>query len=77
MSTPRIVTIGGGSGAPVVVRALVQTGFTDICAITAATDTGGRTGIVRSDERDRVISVSDLLRNLLALIPPRKLARKN
>jgi len=76
MSTPRIVTIGGGSGAPVVVRALVQTGFTDICAITAATDTGGRTGIVRSDERDRVISVSDLLRNLLALIPPRKLARK-
>jgi len=33
-------------------------------------DSGGKTGTIRSDERDQVIAVSDLLRNLLSLISP-------
>jgi uncharacterized cofD-like protein len=35
-------------------------------------DSGGKTGQLRSDERDRIIAVSDLLRNLLALISPQQ-----
>ena len=66
----KIVTIGGGTGAPVILRALIRAGFNEIDAICAAMDSGGQTGVVRSDERDRVIAVSDLLRNLLALMPP-------
>ena len=66
---PHIVTIGGGSGAPVILRSLVSARFRNIAAIVAATDSGGKTGHLRSDERDRVIAISDLLRSLLALIP--------
>lgn len=65
-----IVTIGGGTGAPVVIKALLTAGYNNISAICAAMDSGGKTGVIRSDERDRVIAISDLLRNLLALIPP-------
>ncbi len=72
MSKPRIVTIGGGSGAPAVIKALILAGFKDISAISTATDSGGRTGQMRTDERDRIISVGDLLRNLFALIEPQK-----
>ncbi|KKU33412.1 hypothetical protein A3K29_05285 [Candidatus Collierbacteria bacterium RIFOXYB2_FULL_46_14] len=64
----RIVTIGGGTGAPVIIQALLQAGFTDLSCICASMDSGGKTGIIRSDERDQVIAISDLLRNLLALI---------
>jgi uncharacterized cofD-like protein len=32
-------------------------------------DSGGKTGTIRSDERDQVIAVSDLLRTLISLIP--------
>jgi len=66
----KIVTIGGGTGAPIVLRALIKAGFSQIDAISAAMDSGGQTGVIRSDERDQVIAVSDLLRNLLALTPP-------
>ena len=69
MKITNIVTIGGGSGAPVVIKALIQAGFSNIKAICTAMDTGGRSGLVRTDERDRVISVGDLLRNLMALVP--------
>ncbi|HJZ04684.1 hypothetical protein A2634_03200 [Candidatus Amesbacteria bacterium RIFCSPHIGHO2_01_FULL_48_32] len=69
-SQPRIVTIGGGTGAPTVVRALTLAGFNNINAISASMDSGGKTGTIRSDERDQVIAVSDLMRNLLALISP-------
>jgi uncharacterized cofD-like protein len=69
-SPTQIVTIGGGTGAPAILRALVLAGFSHISAISTSMDSGGKTGIIRSDERDRVIAVSDLLRNLLALISP-------
>lgn len=71
--SPKIVTLGGGTGAPIIIRALLLAGFSDISAISASTDSGGKTGQMRSDERDRVIAISDLLRNLLALIRPRDL----
>lgn len=64
----KIVTFGGGTGAPVIIQALLLAGFKDISCICASMDSGGKTGIIRSDERDQVIAISDLLRNLLALI---------
>lgn len=68
----KIVTFGGGTGAPIIIQALLQAGFTDISCICASMDSGGKTGLIRSDERDQVIAISDLLRNLLALIPSTK-----
>ncbi len=68
----RVTTIGGGTGSPIVIRSLILARFTNIFAVSASTDSGGKTGQVRSDERDRIIAVSDLLRNLLALISPRQ-----
>jgi len=73
----KIVTIGGGTGAPIVLRALIRAGFKQINAICTAMDSGGQTGVIRSDERDRVIAVSDLLRNLLALMPPKSIELSN
>ncbi|OGD09420.1 hypothetical protein A2397_01895 [Candidatus Amesbacteria bacterium RIFOXYB1_FULL_44_23] len=68
MKTTKIVTIGGGTGSPTILKSLAMAGFTDISAVSASTDSGGKTGVIRSDERDRVIAISDLLRNLLALV---------
>lgn len=70
VKSPRIVTIGGGTGAPIVIKALILAGFSGFSAICTATDSGGRSGRMRTDERDRIISVGDLLRNLLSLISP-------
>lgn len=64
----KIVTFGGGTGAPVIIQALLLAGFKNISCICASMDSGGKTGIIRTDERDQVIAISDLLRNLLALI---------
>lgn len=64
----KIVVIGGGTGAPVVIKSLLLGGFKDITVISVSMDSGGRTGIIRSDERDRVIAISDTFRCLLALI---------
>jgi 2-phospho-L-lactate transferase/gluconeogenesis factor (CofD/UPF0052 family) len=64
----RIVTIGGGTGAPIIIQALLSAGYTNLSCICASMDSGGKTGVIRSDERDQVIAISDLLRNLLALI---------
>ncbi len=66
----KVVTIGGGTGSPVIIRSLISAGVTPITAICAAMDSGGKTGNIRSDERDRVIAISDLLRNLLSLLTP-------
>ncbi len=65
---PRICTIGGGTGSPTIIKALLESGYSHLSAISASMDSGGKTGQVRTDERDRIIAISDLLRNLLALI---------
>lgn len=65
---PKIVTIGGGTGAPVITQALLLAGFKNLSCIAASMDSGGKTGIIRSDERDQVIAISDLLRTLISLI---------
>src|SRR5258706_5658643 len=65
---PKIVTVGGGTGAPIIIQALLKAGYKDLSCICVSMDSGGKTGIIRSDERDQVIAISDLLRNLLALI---------
>jgi len=70
--SPKIVTLGGGTGAPIIIQALLLAGYKNISCICASMDSGGKTGIIRSDERDQVIAISDLLRNLLALIPEQK-----
>lgn len=69
MSNLRVVTLGGGTGSSIVLQALIEAGVRDINAISAAMDSGGRTGAIRTDERDRVISVGDLWRTLLSLLP--------
>lgn len=66
---PKITTIGGGTGAPTILKSLVSADFDNIKAVSAAMDSGGKTGVIRSDERDKVIAISDLLRNLISLIP--------
>lgn len=66
----KVVTIGGGTGSPAVLKALVNLPDIELTAISASMDSGGKTGLIRSDERDRVIAISDLFRNLTALIPP-------
>lgn len=71
-NSPRITTIGGGTGSPTIIRSLILSDFKNISAISASMDSGGKTGQLRSDERDRIIAVSDLLRNLLALISPQQ-----
>jgi len=65
---PKIVTIGGGTGAPIITQALLLSGFKNLSCIAASMDSGGKTGIIRSDERDQVIAISDLLRTLISLI---------
>jgi len=65
---PKIVTIGGGTGAPIVTQALLLAGYKKLSCIAASMDSGGKTGIIRSDERDQVIAISDLLRTLISLI---------
>ena len=64
----RIVTIGGGTGAPIIIQALLLAGYSNLSCIAASMDSGGKTGIIRSDERDQVIAISDVLRNLISLI---------
>lgn len=65
---PKIVTIGGGTGAPIIIQALLLAGYSNLSCIAASMDSGGKTGIIRSDERDQVIAISDVLRNLISLI---------
>lgn len=65
----KVVTLGGGTGSSVVLQALISVGVREVKAISAAMDSGGRTGAMRTDERDRIISVGDLWRTLLSLLP--------
>jgi len=64
----KIVTLGGGTGAPIITQALLLAGYKNLSCIASSMDSGGKTGIIRSDERDQVIAISDLLRTLISLI---------
>jgi len=63
----RICTIGGGSGMPIVNRALVKAGYKDIVSIVTTFDSGGDSGRIRTDERGRVLAFSDYWRALMSL----------
>lgn len=62
-----VVTIGGGSGMPIVNRALVKAGFKDIKSIVTIFDSGGDTGRMRTDERGQILAFSDYWRSLISL----------
>lgn len=63
----KICTIGGGSGMPIVNKALVRAGFENIFPIVTTFDSGGDTGRMRTDERGRILSFSDYWRALISL----------
>ena len=63
----KICTIGGGSGMPVVNRALVKAGFSNINSIVTTFDSGGDTGRMRTDERGNLLAFSDYWRALISL----------
>lgn len=62
-----IVTIGGGSGMPIVNQALIKAGFNDINSIVTTFDSGGDSGRIRTDERGSVLAFSDYWRSLMSL----------
>lgn len=62
-----ICTIGGGSGMPIVNKALIQAGFLNINSIVTTFDSGGDTGRMRTDERGRILAFSDYWRALISL----------
>jgi len=66
----KIVTIGGGSGTPVINQALLLSGVKRITSIVTVMDSGGITGRMRTDSQGQEIAYSDSLRTLLSLIPP-------
>jgi uncharacterized cofD-like protein len=67
----RIVTIGGGTGSPVINEALLRTGKVDnIDAVAAVYDSGGATGRRRLDANGREIAYSDPMRILHSLVMP-------
>lgn len=62
-----IVTIGGGSGMPIINQALVRAGFNNINSIVTTLDSGGDSGRIRTDERGLVLAFSDYWRSLMSL----------
>ncbi len=62
-----IVTIGGGSGMPIINQALVKAGLNNINSIVTTFDSGGDSGRIRTDERGSVLAFSDYWRSLLSL----------
>ncbi|MCL4383949.1 2-phospho-L-lactate transferase CofD family protein [Patescibacteria group bacterium] len=63
----KICTIGGGTGMPVVNKALVKAGFRNVSSIVTTFDSGGDTGRLRTDERGRILAYSDYWRSLISL----------
>ncbi|HJX02110.1 MAG TPA: hypothetical protein VJ348_02905 [Candidatus Humimicrobiaceae bacterium] len=73
----KIVTVGGGSGSPVVNEALLRTHKVDyIKAVSAVFDSGGATGRRRLDSKGQEIAYSDAMRILLSLISPKDVDEK-
>ena len=52
---------------PIVNRALVKSGFSNIKSVVTTFDSGGDTGRMRTDERGRVLAFSDYWRSLISL----------
>ena len=63
----KICTIGGGSGMPIVNKALIRAGFENIKSIVTTFDSGGDTGRMRTDERGKILAFSDYWRALISL----------
>jgi uncharacterized cofD-like protein len=63
----KVCTIGGGSGMPIVNKALIKCGFRDIKSIVTTFDSGGDTGRMRTDERGKILAFSDYWRALISL----------
>lgn len=66
--TKKIVTIGGGTGTPIVNEALLLAGAKYISSIVTVMDSGGLTGRRRTDSQGQEIAFSDALRTLLSLV---------
>lgn len=70
------MTIGGGSGTPVLNEALLLAGAKEITSIVTVMDSGGVTGRMRTDARGQEVAYSDGLRTLLSLISPKEKSSK-
>jgi len=66
--TLNIVTVGGGTGTPVVNEALLLAGVKYISSIVTTMDSGGITGRRRTDSHGEEVAFSDALRTLLSLV---------
>ena len=62
-----VCTIGGGSGMPIVNKALIKAGFDNIKSIVTTFDSGGDSGRMRTDERGKILAFSDYWRALISL----------
>jgi uncharacterized cofD-like protein len=67
----QVVTIGGGSGSPIINESLLRTNKVDgLVAVAAVYDTGGATGRRRLDAYGQELAYSDAMRILLSLVSP-------
>lgn len=62
-----VCTVGGGSGMPIVNKALIEAGYERIRSIVTTFDNGGDTGRMRTDERGKILAFSDYWRSLISL----------
>lgn len=66
-----VVTVGGGTGSPIINEALLRTNKVNtILAVAAVYDSGGATGKKRLDSYGKEIAYSDPMRILLSLVTP-------
>jgi len=63
----KVCTIGGGSGMPIINKALIKAGFSNIKSIVTTFDSGGDSGRMRTDERGKILAFSDYWRALISL----------
>lgn len=62
-----VCTLGGGSGMPIVNKALIRAGVKNIRSIVTTFDSGGDSGRMRTDERGNILAFSDYWRSLISL----------
>jgi len=67
LSNKTICTIGGGSGMPVINKALLGLNSWKIFSIVTTFDSGGDAGRIRTDERGKILAISDYWRSLISL----------